>query len=370
MNLLPSSPVTRPTMLAILIGLAAFVFYETLILVYPVVYWGDPHIRLALRDQILLGQWLPLLQILIVVVSKFSPSLLVIRSLLALIATGTLVAMASLGSRLFSPAAGLIAATFLAANMIFVALAIVPYTEVLFLGLLLVALELMDNPPWTPRFILGVLAFNLACLTRYEGWLLIPILVVETAWSAVRAANWKSLPFDTLRVACLCSIAPLIWFLIGIQEVGGLLERIQAIFAFETETATASLGSRFLSSFNPDYLRAFAVNFFQLLNWQAGSGIIILGLTGCLLAFFLARRRALHGRILAFAVADLSLLAFWQPQNLSSLRTAFIVEVFLVLYAAFGLEQLIRILFEKLVALTGKSRMPAWQGRVLAGIVL
>ena len=63
-----------------ILGLTSFTFYEILIYLYPSVYWYDAHVRLGLRDQILLGHWLPLLQAVIVFISNISLDLVVLRS--------------------------------------------------------------------------------------------------------------------------------------------------------------------------------------------------------------------------------------------------------------------------------------------------
>jgi len=107
---------------------------------FPAVYWYDAYIRLALRDQILLGHWLPLIQILIVLVSKFTDDLLVLRTLLAVMAGCVLLYTFIFARHIFSSWTAFIATILLATNLMFVALATVPYPEILFIGLLLLSL--------------------------------------------------------------------------------------------------------------------------------------------------------------------------------------------------------------------------------------
>ena len=63
-----------------------------------------------------------------------------------------------------------IAAMFVAFNSIFVALAIVPATEVAYAGFAVAALALLEAPIFSRKYFLGAFALALACLTRYEAW--------------------------------------------------------------------------------------------------------------------------------------------------------------------------------------------------------
>jgi len=342
---------------AIVICCLAIVFYSMLASNFPVVYWYDSHIRLALRNQILLGHWLPIIQLLIVLVSKFTDDLLVLRILLAIIAGCGLLCMYVFSRRVFSSGTALVATIFLATNMMFTALATVPYPEVLFIGLLFITLKLLDGPTSGNYFYLGILALNIACLTRYEGWLLAVVLVVEAMWNSLQTKNWKSFFQTTL----LISIAPLAWLIFGISGYGNILDRLKAIIAFEIMTDTESLGSRFLAHLNLDYLKAFASNYYHLLTWQAGLGIILLGMFGWLQAVQFTEHRTIHWRILAFVILDWLLLAFWQPWNFTNLRTAFIGLVFLVLYAAHGLQQLTHLVLQWFVKVLRNGRLVDWQ---------
>jgi len=320
---------------AFIICCIAFVFYVLIAKEFPVVYWYDSHIRLALRDQILLGHWLPLIQILIVVVSKISTSMFVLRILLALIAGGALVSTYFFARHLFSKQAALIAVLFLATNMMFVALATVPYPEILFICLLFIALNLLDETSSGPHFYAGIVALNLACLTRYEGWLLAGIFIGESFSRSIQTKGWGRF----LRATLVSSVAPLGWLIFGISNSGNLTDRLKSIIAFEIMTDTENVGVHFLSHLNPDYLKAFASNYFHLLNWQAGVWIILLGALGWWYAFQDGEHRAIHWRILGFIILDWLLLALFEPWDFTNLRTAFIGQVFLILYSAYGLQK-------------------------------
>lgn len=345
----------------------AVLFYSLLAWAFPVVHWYDAHIRLALRGQILLGHWLPLVQTLIALSSKFTHDLLVLRILLAVCAGCTLLCMYVLARRLFSSGTALAAVALLATNMMFTALATVPYPEVLFVGLLLLTLYLLDAHPSEKYFLAGMLTLNLACLTRYEGWLLAGIFVVHIARETSQTKNWKKLMQATL----LASIAPLGWLMFGVSGSGSLLDRLTSVIAFEVMTDAEGIGGRFLSHLNWDYLRAFASNYWHLISWQAGAGIIFLGAIGWLSAMFSPRRRTVHWLIFIFMILDWLLLALWQPWDFTNLRTAFIGEVFLLLYAAHGLQRLVHFVFQRAINNVFQTPvLPGWENRIVTFFTL
>jgi len=350
---------------AVIVCCLMAVLYSLLAWTFPVVHWYDAHIRLALRDQVLLGHWLPLIQLLIVLVSKFTHDLFVLRVLLAIIAGCTLLCMFIFARHLFSSGTALVAMILLATNMMFTALATVPYPEIVFVGLLLSAFYLLDDPPSDRHFFIGIVALNLACLTRYEGWLLAGIFIVNTARETLQTKNWRKF----IQATLLASIVPLGWLLFGISASGGLLDRLKAIIAFEIMTDVESIGGRFLSHLNWDYLRAFANNYWHLLNWQAGPWIIFLGGLGWLLALLSAKCRTIHWLIFMFVILDWLLLALWQPWDFTNLRTAFIGEVFLILYAAHGLGQLIHFVFQKVNDALQNKSLSNWENWVLGASV-
>ena len=350
---------------AVIVCCLATVLYSLLAWTFPVVHWYDAHIRLALRDQVLLGHWLPLIQLLIVLVSKFTHDLLVLRILLAIIAGCALFSMFMLARHLFSLGTALVAMIFLATNIMFTALATVPYPEIVFVGLLLSAFYLLNDPPSDKYFFMGIVALNLACLTRYEGWLLAGIYIVNTARETLQTKNWMKF----IQVTLLTSIMPLGWLIFGISAAGGLLDRLKAIIAFEIMTDVESIGGQFVSHLNWDYLRAFANNYWHLLSWQAGPWIIFLGGLGWLLVLLSAKRRTIHWSIFIFVILDWLLLALWQPWDFTNLRTAFIGEVFLILYAAHGLEQLIHFVFQRVNEALQNKNSSNWENWILGAAV-
>jgi len=351
-----SSTHISPTSAAAFLGLAAFVFYQMLIRSYPVVYWGDAHIRLALRDQILLGRWLPLLQILIFTISKFSSDMLILRSCLAILATGALASAYYFASRIFFPSIGLIFVALLGVSPIFVALSIVPYTEILFAGLLFLALSLLEQPRSAGHFYLGVTALNLACLTRYEGWLLAGLLISEEAIRCVKSKAWTRL----LRNMLLYSLAPLSWLAFVALSTVNAEHELKELVDYVVISTGNSPGHTLPAILSPDYLRSFTTSYFHLLQWQTGLVIIALGVLGWLVAWLDPGRRLIHARNLLFVVLVWALwlawfsIHVWEPLNFA-LRTAFIGQIFLILYAGYGLERIIHLLVERLGVLLKAS---------------
>lgn len=351
--------------LMLILAFLAFHVYIYLARIYPAVYWYDAHIRIALRHQILLGRWLPLLQLVVFTVSKFSTDLIVLRDCLAGIAALTLVGMYLLVRTVFDPVTGLIAAGLLATNLIFTALATVPYPEVLFIGLVLMALYLLEGSSNPRSRALGMLALNLACLTRYEGWLLAAVIVVEPAIRNLGNAPWKKLFVQTVTTAAMASFAPMGWLIFGVDLPQGLLARLRAVIGFEQVLKPAN---PLLAVIDPGQLRDFAASFFHLLSWQAGLPILLAGAAGWLIALWKTPRRALHMQVLVFVALDWCLIAFWRPWALDNLRQAFVVQVFLLLYAAHGVVEFVRIPANWLLSYSEKSFLLSWQSRA-AGVL-
>ncbi len=366
-----SSPTAEQwTRLAWLVCAAAFGFYLFLAWGHPAIYWYDAHNRMALRDQVLIGRWLPLTQLIVFLVSKLTPDLLVLRGVLAGIATLTVFGLFRVARQAFGPGAGLISAGLLASDLIFAALATVPYPDVLFLGLTLTALYYLGQPSTPRNLALGMLALNLACLTRYEGWMLAAIVLAETGLRSFWTSTWKTAAWETGKTAALASAAPLAWLILGVSVPQGLVGRLGTVIGFEQ----ARPGTNpFLPYIDPVSIRDFAVNFYHLLKVQAGIPVILAGMIGWLLAVHQSTSRSLHVRLGIFVLMDWCLLALWRPWPFSNLRQAFITQAFLILYAGFGLVQVTKSLSARLgatVERSGRVRAQDWAAGVLAAAMI
>ena len=357
------SSTNRSHLLVLVLCVIVFAFYQLLIYANPAVYWYDSHIRLALRDQILVGHWLPLFQALILVFSKFKLELTALRSIFSVLSIGSLVALYLLGRRLFSPTVGVVAFVFLSINTIFAALATVFYPDVLFVGLSLLAFYFLDQQDTPRHFYLGMAALNLACLTRYEGWLLTALFIGETALRSFSALDWTAASRQTAKTIVLCSLAPMGWIAFGFPESGGLFERLKTIAAFESLTSTSLLGEHIFTRLNLAYLGEFSHEYFHILKWQIHPEFILLGGLGFLLALVNSSIRPTHWRILIFLVLDFALWAISQQRGFGNLRQTFLLQAYLVLYASYGLlegvSQLCRRLFP-LMKIADPSKWTKW----------
>lgn len=322
-------PGSRFTRLAWLVAAAAFALYAYLAWRNPAVYWYDSTDRLALRDRLLVGHWLPLVQAVIFLISRATRDLLVVRLVLAAIAALSIVAMDCLATRLFRAQTGPVSAVLLASNVLFVALAIVPYPDVLFVGLMLTALYHLSLAPSRNHVLLGMLALNPACLTRYEGWILAGLIAMAAALRFARQLAWSEMRRFAATEA-LTALAPVAWLILGVNTSGGLLSSLATVVGFEQDRLNTA---PFLPMIDPGYVRQFATNFLHLLTWQLGVPLIAAGLLGWLLAVRRGRNRSVHILIAVFCLLDLALLALWRPWPFDNLRQTFIVLVFLILYA-------------------------------------
>jgi hypothetical protein len=308
------------------------------------------------------------MQALVYVVMQSGGGLLLLRGILSLIGSGVLFCAYFFASRLFSPAAGLIALTLLGSNLMFAALTTVPYSEILFIGLVFLTLAFSVNSH-NPDSLRRIPAVNLACLTRYEGWLLAGLLVIEEGARYLKHKPIADLAPSIYRIALLV-LAPAGWLVFVVSEPGGLFGRLESILNFTTGLPVTSLFDRFISRLNGGYIVEFAGNFIHLLRWQASLGILLFGLFGWIRTFMSSLHRYLHVRILVFLILDLLLIAFWGPWDFSTLRQVFLWEVFIVLYAAHGIEQSIQLLLNTYVSTSGRTNGAFSNRWILTGMLV
>ncbi len=289
---------------------------------YPVIYWYDTYIRLVRHDQIVVLPWLPLLQFVIFGVTRFSGDLTVIRGVMALLAAGALISAYLWASHGFGRATALLAVLLLATNPMFVTLSVVPYTEVLFVGLLMLGLYLYDRQT-TPRDRwLAAAVLNLACLTRYEAWALIPLLTFETLAANLRPGGWKAATRRAIGAAALLGTIPALWLASGAVQM----------YAAEA-SGTAAAG--------PQAVLDSAAGFFGLLRQQLGDPLAAAGLIGLALGLVSPRLAAQTRRLAALMILNFPLELLINPRNL---RQPFLYVVLLLVFAAWAIERLIHTL--------------------------
>lgn len=314
--------------------LVVFAFYQTLIYSTSTIYWNDAHIRLALRNQLFLGEWLPGVQVFVFLISKITSDLNFLQSVLSLLSIGTLISFYILARYIFSFATGLVAFVLLAFNSMFVAFAIVPYSEILFIGFVCLIFILLDESLFSKRFYFGIFLLNLASLTRYEGWFLAVFFILEVGLRSFQGKSFWFAIKQMLKMAFWCSLAPVVWLM---TESGGWINRLNSIFQFVIAPSTSTWSDHVLARLNIDYILDFSSQFFKLLAQQIHVEFLVFAMFGILFATLNPSHRSIHFRILLFVILDWMLLAFFQPWKFGSLRQPFLLQVFLILYAAYGL---------------------------------
>lgn len=156
--------------LALLIG--SFGVKALLISLFPMVYGGDSVGRILHKDQILFSVWLPGLQAIVYFITRISDNLYLLRSLMALIATLAGGAFYFFIKKAFDGQTALWSLFFFLFSPIAIYLSLVPYQEMLFVTFSLFGLFFYQEAESKRHMILTSLFLGLACITRYEGWIL------------------------------------------------------------------------------------------------------------------------------------------------------------------------------------------------------
>ena len=224
---------------------------------HPAIYGGDTLVRIMNPDRVLLAYQLPLLQLLIYLTNRVSSDPLLIRYLMSLIGALAGVAFYLLSATLVDRPAARFASVFFVFSPFLLVHSIVPYQEILMLLFLCLGLHCTlrptSFPPWTrgdltgvqevagqknlsltpslskdgehrfqPRIVWATLFLGLACLTRYEAWV---VTAAVGLYYAGTRLNGRS-PFSVLqllvRTMALFGWAPLLWILLhrGISPQG------------------------------------------------------------------------------------------------------------------------------------------------------
>jgi hypothetical protein len=182
-----------------------------LIWVYPVVYGGDSVMRMMNADRVLIAYQLPLLQVLIFGANVLSQDPVTLRYLMAAVGGLAGVAFYWLSSLLWGREVGLLCTLFFIFNPFILVHSLVPYQEILMLLLLCLGLAILFERDCPHNLLLASLFLGLACLTRYEAW----IVTTAAAWfhwrrgraRRARLFTWKS----SWMIIVLFGWAPVLW---------------------------------------------------------------------------------------------------------------------------------------------------------------
>src|SRR5262245_50460235 len=217
----------------LLVGLLVRIAF---IYLHPAIYGGDSVARLMHADRVLLAYQLPLLQLLIYLVNLVSTDPLLIRYLMSLVGAMAGAAFYLLSDVLLDRSAARFATLFFVFNPFLLVHSIVPYQEILMLltvclGLyFLLCLDSDGNvtstkrslPRWTPSWLkegerrigLASLFLGLACLTRYEAWVIAAVAGLYYAKLQLNACPQLSYSGLLARTMLLFGWAPLLWIVL------------------------------------------------------------------------------------------------------------------------------------------------------------
>jgi hypothetical protein len=163
-------------------------FRIILLILFPVPYGNDAAGRLYFRASILTWHWLPVTQAMVYLTYGLTQSIFAVRLLFAIAGSLAAVAFAFYLQTFLTRRAALIGGGLLAINSHAVYLSLMPYQEILFLGLFFGSLAFFilaeTAPHRTKNFLISATLYGLACLTRYETWFILPALLGVRIWRA------------------------------------------------------------------------------------------------------------------------------------------------------------------------------------------
>lgn len=191
------------------------VFRLALLLAFPAPFGNDAFGRLYFRDTLFLAHWLPLAQAFV-----YFPALLTDKIEFIRVLFGVLGSLSACGFYLFlrlftARPFALLGGFLFAVNALYVILSLMPYQDVLFLGLFYAALALLlCDEPWLQSKT-GAALYGFACLTRYESWFVLPLLVLWKTKIDAAGLTLANAGRSFLKAAIFFGWAPLLWLLLS-----------------------------------------------------------------------------------------------------------------------------------------------------------
>ena len=241
-----------------------------LLFFFPVPYGHDGFGRLFFKDHIFLAHWLPLTQFIVWASSRLLDDPFLVRVVFALLTSfsgwGFYLFLRLVTNRFLAVTGGLV----FSSNALFLFLSLMPYQDVLFLGLLFGSLAFLFGKQGL-RSRVGSLLFGLACLTRYESWFLLPLLFYLKLRARPAFRQWSSTPLLLGRTTLFLGWAPLLWLVMNRVYRGSF-----AAFLFQTSDSR-------LYAWNPHVDIAWLTHYAgQMLYWIGlfGSPLVFLSPLG------------------------------------------------------------------------------------------
>lgn len=179
--------------------------------VHPIVYGGDSIMRMMHADRVLIAYQLPFLQLLIYGANLVSSDPLFLRYLMVVLGGLAGASFYGLSSILLGGEVAFVCALIFTVNPLVIVHSLVPYQEILMLLLLCSGLAFLFRGRTAGNEALASLCLGLACLTRYEAW-----IVTATALFWWKTQRGKASVRSFLKTLCLFAWAPLLW--IGLQR--------------------------------------------------------------------------------------------------------------------------------------------------------
>lgn len=211
------APRSRDLIFIFALGL---IFRLVLLLVFPVPYGNDAAGRLFFRDQILMAHWLPVTQVLVYCSYTVSHSVVLVRLVFAVIGSLAGAAFTFYLQTFATRRTALIGGILFTTNSLVVFLSLMPYQEVVFLGLFFGSLAFFIRNEISGRSSFAAFAFyGLACLTRYEAWFILPALFGMRIRRAIAAPNRRLAREVTSNFLGL-GWGPALWMLASWQQWG------------------------------------------------------------------------------------------------------------------------------------------------------
>lgn len=211
-----NSQLRRDLVLIFALGL---LFRLALLILFPVPYGNDAAGRLYFRDSIFTWHWLPLTQALVYLPYVITQNVFIVRLIFAIAGSLAAVALAFHLQTFASRRAAFIGGVLIAINAHAVFLSLMPYQEVVFLGLVFGSLAFFtrEKNALYPRrsFVIGSVLYGLACLTRYEAWFILPALFVVGIWPAVPTRRLYIIVKSVTKNFAGLGWGPALWLLIN-----------------------------------------------------------------------------------------------------------------------------------------------------------
>lgn len=201
------------------VGLALRLFW---LAAFPVPYGEDGFGRIFFKDTLFLGHWLPLTQLLVYLIARLSDDIVWIRLAFAMIGSLSACGFALFLQRIASPSSAVLGGLVFSLNALYVQLTLMPYQDVVFLGLLYGSLGLLLKGRRESDFRMdsrsASILFGLSCLTRYESWFLLPLLAL---WKTRLEIPHRGVFGAGVRALLFFGWAPLLWLCLSQWRFGG-----------------------------------------------------------------------------------------------------------------------------------------------------